>query len=163
MYQTGDKIIYGSSGVCTVVEVSVPPFAGKDERDRLYYKLQPQEGSEIIYTPVNTTVFMRPIMSREEAERLVARIPDIPEEVCSSHSIAMLRQQYDTFFRDHSCETYIRLVKGIYIKGHSGEKLGQTDQRYMKRAEDMLYGELAVALGISPAEVPDYIRKTLDE
>jgi len=163
MYQVGEKIIYGSNGVCTVKDVAVPPFAGKDERDRLYYKLQPEGSSEVIYVPVDTTVFMRPIMSRAEAEALVERMPEIPEEVCTSHSIALLRQQYDSFFCDHSCETYIRLVKGIYMKGQSGKKLGQTDQRYMKRAEDMLYGELAAALEIPAAEVPEYIRRTLEK
>lgn len=163
MFQAGDKIIYGSSGVCTVEEVSVPSFVGKDEKDRLYYKMRPAGSTEVIYAPVDTTVFMRPIMSRAEAEALVARMPDIQEEICTSHSIAMLRQQYDTFFKDHDCETYVQLVKGIYLKGQSGKKLGQTDQRYMKRAEDMLYGELAAALGLEPAEVPDYIRKTLGE
>ena len=38
---------------------------------------------------------------------------------------------------------------------------GQMDQRYMKRAEDVLYGELAAALDIPMEEVPDYIRTTL--
>lgn len=162
MFQPGEKIIYSNSGVCTVEDIAVPPFAGKDEKDRLYYKLRPLGSTETIYVPVDTTVFMRPIMTRAEAEALIARMPAIPEELCTSHSITMLRQQYESILRDHSCETYVGLVKGIYIKGHGGKKLGQTDQRYMKRAEDMLYGELAAALDMAPAEVPDYIRKTLE-
>ena len=162
MFQSGDKIVYGSSGVCEVLEVCVPPFAGKHERDRLYYKLQPVGGTEVIYTPVDTTVFMRPVMTRQEAERLILRLPEIREEVCSSHSITLLRQQYDTLFRSHQCEDYVRLAKGIYLKEHSGKKLGQTDQRYMKRAEDMLNGELAAALDIRPEEVPGYIKKVLE-
>lgn len=163
MFRAGEKIIYGSSGVCTVLEVAVPPFAGKDERDRLYYKLRPAGGSEVIYTPVDTTVFMRAVMSRQEAEELIARLPEIPEEVCSAHSVTLLRQQYDACFRDHSCESYARLAKGIYKKGHEGRKLGQTDQRYMKRAEDLLCGELAAALDMDPAEVPAYIMSKLNE
>lgn len=162
MFQPGDKIIYSSSGVCSVEEVAVPPFAGKNEKDRLYYKLRPVGSSETIYAPVDSPVFMRPIMTREEAEALVARIPSIGEETCSSRSIVMLRQQYEAILKDHSCEGYVALVKGIYMKGHSGKKLGQTDQRYMKRAEDMLYGELAAALDISPEDVPEYIKKTIE-
>ena len=95
-------------------------------------------------------------------DALIARIPEIDECVCSSHSITMLRQQYEEFFKDHNCETYIGLVKGIYSKGASGKKLGQTDQRYMKRAEDTLYGELAVALDLTPAEVPAYIKSVIE-
>ena len=163
MFQAGDKIIYGSSGVCEVLEVGVPPFAGKNERDRQYYKLRPVSSTEVIYTPVDTTVFMRPIITREEAEALIARMPEIDEQVCNNRSITLLRQQYDSFFRSHDCETYVQMVKGIYRKGQEGKKLGQTDQRYMKRAEDMLNGELAAALGIRPDEVPGYIKAALKE
>ena len=162
MFQPGEKIIYGSSGVCAVTEISVPPFAGKNEKDRLYYKLRPLGGTETIYAPVDTAVFMRPIMTRAEAEALVARMPSIPEEQCSSRSITLLRQQYESILRDHSCEAYVALVKGIWLKGCSGKKLGQTDQRYMKRAEDMLYGELAAALDLAPGEVQAYIKKVIE-
>ena len=37
------------------------------------------------------------------------------------------------------------------------KKLGAIDERYMKRAEDLLFGELAVALGIEKHEVQSYI------
>ena len=162
MYAAGDQIIYGGSGVCTIVEICTPNFS-RAEWGKKYYKLRPVYGTETIYAPVDTPTFMRPVMTRQEAEDLIARIPEIQGEICTSHSITNLRQQYDEFFRGHDCETYIRLVKGVYDKGESGKKLGQTDQRYMKRAEDTLHGELAVALGITPDEVPAYIKSVLDE
>ena len=160
MYAVGDKIVYGSSGVCTVVEICTPNFS-REERGRKYYKLRPYYSTETIYAPVDTQAFMRPVMTREEAVAFVARIPEIEEYTIKSHSMTALRQEYEECFREHSCEIYVRLVKGIYMKGASGKKLGQTDQRYMKRAEDTLYGELAVALDISPAEVPAYIKAAL--
>lgn len=161
MYAVGDKIIYGGSGVCVVVEICTPNFS-RNEPDKQYYKLRPVYGTETIYAPLDTPAFMRPVMTRQEAEALVARIPQIEEQVCVSTSVTMLRQQYEEFFRDHNCESYIRLVKGIYSKGQSGKKLGQTDQRYMKRAEETLYSELAVALDIKPAEVPAYIKSVIE-
>ena len=161
MYAVGDKIIYGGTGVCTVVEICTRKFS-RTEPDKQYYKLRPVYGTETIYAPLDTPAFMRPVMTRSEAEALVARIPQIEEQVCTSTSVTMLRQQYEEFFRDHNCESYIRLVKGIYMKGQKSKKLGQTDQRYMKRAEDMLYGELAAALDITPAEVPNYLKKVIE-
>jgi CarD family transcriptional regulator len=161
MYEKGDKIIYGGSGVCTVVEICTPNFS-RAEWGKKYYKLCPVYGTETIYAPVDTKAFMRPVMTRAEADDLISRIPEIDECVCNSHSITMLRQQYEEFFRDHNCETYIGLVKGIYSKGAAGKKLGQTDQRYMKRAEETLYGELAVALDLTPAEVPAYIKSKIE-
>ena len=40
---------------------------------------------------------------------------------------------------------------------------GQMDQRYMKRAEELLYGELSVALGIERDQVVSYIARVLEE
>lgn len=162
MYAVGDKIIYGSSGVCIVEEICTPDFS-REERGRKYYKLRPIYGTETIYAPIDTAAFMRPVMSRQEAEKLIARIPDIEAFVSDSRSVTVVRQQYEELFRGHDCETYIQLVKGIYKKGKNGKKLGQTDQRYMKRAEEVLHGELAVALGITPDQVPEYIRATIEK
>lgn len=161
MYAVGEKIIYGSSGVCVVTEICTPDFS-REERGRKYYKLRPLYGSETIYAPVDTTAFMRRVISPEEANALIARIPDIEEQVCDSHSITMLRQQYEAFFQGHDCEAYIRLIKGVHRKGSGGRKLGQTDQRYMKRAQDVLHGELAAALEMRPEEMPAYIKSILE-
>lgn len=161
MYAVGEKIIYGSSGVCVVAEICTPDFS-REERGRKYYKLRPLYGSETIYAPVDTTAFMRRVISPEEANALIARIPELEAQMCDSHSITMLRQQYEAFFQGHDCEAYIRLIKGVHQKGSGGRKLGQTDQRYMKRAQDVLYGELAAALELRPDEMPDYIKKMLE-
>ena len=60
----------------------------------------------------------------------------------------------------------LRLVRQIYRRTQSARQSrrppSQTDQRYMKRAEDLLYGELAVALGIPREEVVPYIAHRLE-
>lgn len=43
----------------------------------------------------------------------------------------------------------------------NGKKPVQIDQRYMKRAEDFLYGELAVALDIPYESVNAYIEDSV--
>ena len=43
MYQAGDYIVYGTSGVCRVDEVKPSPF--EDEADRQYYTLTPVTGT----------------------------------------------------------------------------------------------------------------------
>lgn len=160
MYAVGDKIIYGSSGVCVVEELCTPNFS-REERGKKYYKLRPVYGSEIIYAPVDTRAFMRPVMTRAEADALIARIPEIEEYTIKSRSMTALRQEYEECFRDHDCESYIRLAKAINTKGVQNKKLGQTDQRYMKRAEDTLCNELAVALELKPNEVAAYLQPVL--
>ena len=73
MYHTGEFIVYGTSGVCEVTAVGQPAFA-RDE-GRLYYTLTPVYGTETIYIPVDSPVFMRPVISREQAEALIESIP----------------------------------------------------------------------------------------
>lgn len=162
VYAVGEKIIYGGNGVCVVTEICTPNFS-RESRGVLYYKLRPVGSSETIYVPVNSKAYMRSVMTRSEAERLIARMPVIEETVCASASITALRQQYEEFFRDHDCEGYVRLMKGVHSKGQSGKRLGQTDQRYLKRAEALLYGELAAALDVPVAEVPGYIQSIINE
>ena len=42
-----------------------------------------------------------------------------------------------------------------------GKKLGLVAERYMKRAEEMLHGELAVALHMTREQVPQFIADEL--
>lgn len=157
MFQVGDRIVYGNSGVCTVAAIEPMDRGGKD-----YYTLQPFFGSEVIYIPVDTQIFMRPALTREEAEELIAQIPCIESEHCADKNFVTMKEHYEKSFNSHECEDLVQLIKGIYDKGQRG-KLGVVDQRYMKRAEDLLYGELAVALEIEREEVLPYIQHVVEE
>ena len=63
------------------------------------------------------------------------------------------------------CRDLIRMTKSIYAKKKDAEsrqkKIGMTDEKYLRRAEDLLYGELAVALGIPRDAVSGYITDRL--
>ena len=161
MYQAGDLIIYGSTGVCEVTSVQPSAFPGED---RLYYTLSPRYGTETIYIPVDSPVFMRRVISREQAETLIGQIPDVRESTLSGDHRAAA-EQYEASLKTHDCTELLRLIKTAYLKTRrsvqSGRKPGQTDQRYLKRAEAQLYGELAVALGIQPDEVRGYIERSV--
>lgn len=62
--------MYSETGVCRVEQIGPPPpFDPKAKRE--YYTLSPMNCRETIYVPVDTQVFMRPILSREAAEELI--------------------------------------------------------------------------------------------
>ena len=75
MFSVGDLIVYSETGVCRVEQIGPPPFDPKAKRE--YYTLSPMNCRETIYVPVDTQVFMRPILSREAAEELIDRLPEI--------------------------------------------------------------------------------------
>ena len=159
-------MVYGSSGVCRVVQIGVLESRAADP-NRQYYTLQPLFESERIYTPVDSGVFMRPAMTKEEAQNLIRQIPEIDGDVCTERNPANLRIHYEASLQSHECRELIRMIKGIRRKTREtekkGRKMGQVDQRYRKKAEGLLHGELAIALGIPREEVEDYIHSALEE
>ncbi len=164
MYQPGDMIIYGSTGVCEVKEITTPDF--EKDKSKLYYALSPVYQDGMIYTPVDTKAFMRPIMTREEVDALIDRIPTIETEVCYNRAPRELQEHYDQYLKSHSCEDLLGLAMSIYTKREDllsqRRKFGAVDERYMKRAEDLLDGEFAVALGIEKNQVGAYITARVD-
>lgn len=159
VFQVGDYIIYGTRGVCRIKEIGTLDFSGA--REKLYYTLAPcyVEGSTI-YAPVEAAgIVMRPIMSRDEALALIDSIPDIPElwvqdERGREHA-------YKEAIR--SCDNYelVRIIKTIYQRGRSrmaaGKKATVSDNKYFKIAEENLYGEMALSLGMDREEAKQFV------
>lgn len=168
MFEIGELIVYGGTGVCKIADITAPGLNPAD-KGQLYYKLEPLYSQGIIYAPVNNSkVFSRRVISKDEAQRMIDDvIPSIHAQAFHSSSVQMLNEHYAQFFSSHDCEGLIELIMSIYAKKQNAEaqrrKFGQVDERYMKRAEDLLYGEFAVALGIERSEVPDYIASCLGE
>ena len=74
MFQIGDYIVYGTSGVCRVEKIG-PVDLPDVSKDKLYYTLSPvRNPGGHIYTPVdNQRVVMRPILTEDETEQLIDR------------------------------------------------------------------------------------------
>lgn len=161
MFEKGSLMVYDTTGVCRVEDIGVPEGLPVAREGREYYKLTPVFGSGTIYIPVDTKVFMRPVISRQEAERLIRKIPEIRENLCESKNQKVLEDHYKESLMTHDCEDLIQLIKTVYMKKKNleriGKKAGKTDTQYMKRAKALLHEELSVALGIPVDEVEDYI------
>lgn len=165
MYEVGTLLVYGNTGVCRITGVTTLDRPGIDRNER-YYVMEPLYQNSVIYTPVEgNKVFMRPVITREEADRLIDMIPEIRAEACSLHSPQQLSEHYQTVLQTHCCADLIELTMSIYQKRRSAEeqksRFGYTDSKYMKRAEELLFGEFAVALGIPREEVPAYIAERI--
>ena len=158
MYQTGDLLIYGSTGVCRVLSIDRrQDYVDGIKQDKLYYQLKPLHQGGVIYTPVdNSKVVMRPVISREEAEALIDTIP----------TLQPLTQLYQANLRQHSCRSLLQLTMSIHAKQAQAEaqkrRLGMVDERFMKQAEQLLYGELSAALDIPYDEVQPYIASRME-
>lgn len=167
MFNTGDLIIYGSTGVCRVEAIS-PRKTEKNGSEQLFYSLKPLYSECKITAPVDSDkLFMRPIISKEQAEKLIDELPEIQAEAYHSRVLRELSEHYETLLRSHSCEDLFEMTMSIYAKRKHLEeqkkKFGAVDERFMKRAEELLFGELAAALEIPRELVPAYIAGRLGE
>lgn len=166
MFKENQLVMYGATGVCRVEKIGRPEFSA-DGEDQIYYFLKPVYQNGMIYAPVdNENISIRPIISKEEATRLLDDIDDIEGKVYKSGSMQQLAQHYQNIIDSHDAEDLLGLAKSIYIKKlqaqRANKKLGQIDNRFMKRVEDLLFGEFAAALGTEREKIEEYVHKKLE-
>jgi CarD family transcriptional regulator len=167
MLNIGDLVVYGNNGVCKISDITKRARWGTESASP-YYVMTPLYQNCTIFSPVNANkVFMRPIITRKEADRLINMIPAIQVEDYNNQSLNRLAEHYRAFFETHDCAELLKLCMSIYAKKkrmeQQGRKFGAVDEKYMKRAEDLLFGELAAALDIEKEQVRGYIKKRIHE
>ena len=164
MYQVGEKIIYGSNGVCLIEEIKMI-MAPKSDEEKAYYIIKPMFQECRISVPVDTKMFMRPIISEEEALALIESVPTVEAKPYYNTALRQLQDYYEKRIASRSCEELVALTLSIYRKREEmlsqKRKFGAIDERYMKRAEDLLFGELSVVLGISKGDVRARVQEKL--
>jgi len=164
MYKVGDMILYGRTGVCVVEEIQEKLLKGERE-PQSFYCLRPLYQSCSITIPVTSKAFSRPIISREEAEKLIASLPELEAEPYQNRNLNQLREHYRLIIERYDCTELAKLCISVYRKRFEAEalrrKLGAVDERFLREAEELLYGELAAALEIERNQVQGYIDEVL--
>ena len=170
MYKIGDLIVYeGSSNVCRVSDITK---LDQGDQDRLYYVLRPLHEDCVIYNPVdNTTALMRPVISHAEAERLIDMIPEMEaggagaQEASNFQEAKQIAQHYESVIKARDCAGLMKLTMSIYekkqVRAKNDRGIGSVEASAMRRAEEMLFGELSVALDIPRDHVRNYIETRL--
>ena len=153
VFEIGEQVVCGNKGVCTVENISTLDIGGVDKQ-RKYYILKPRyQAGSTVYVPVDAAEgSMRRVLSREEADRLIDAIPQLPLIDIANDKLS--EQTYK--------EEWVRVIKTIYQRREkrlqAGRKVTAVDARYIHLAQENLYGELAVALNLDREDVEAYIR-----
>lgn len=164
MFSVGEYIVYGVEGVCRVEEAGKLKVAGLD-KNRAYYRLRPYYHDGTIYTPVDGKAVMRPVLTREELERLLPRLPELELLGDVPPDSRAAGEYYRAILSGHDCVALLRLCKTLHAKQNSQTAshrgVNSTELRSWRMAEEMLYGEFGFALGLPPAQVRNYLREKL--
>ena len=166
MFEIGEYIVYGNTGVCKVEEVKKMPVPGT-KNERLYYTLEPvyDKGCRL-FTPVdNQKVKMRPVLTIKEADELIGRIKEIDTLWIKDEKS---REQMDKdAIRTCNCEELVKIIKTLYLRKKArlaaGKKVTSSDAKYLHLAEESLYGELSLVMGIPKKEMEAFIYSKVKE
>lgn len=163
MFGIGEYVVYGNNGVCKITDIGPLYPAGDDEETIDYYTMVPCyiKDSEVS-TPVNNTrVVIRAIMTKDEATRFVEGFEKVDLLVVDEEKKRELIYKQTLL----SCDPYkiagmLRGIgKRIVARKAEGKKVTSSDAKYYRMAEDSLYGELAISLGIEKDDVKRLVEK----
>lgn len=160
MYKIGEFVVYGNEGVCEIENISELDIPGIN-KNKDYYILKPMHENGMVYAPVDTSVFMRPIITSDEIQNIINEVPYIDELDCNLKNAKMLQDHYKKLLSTHQCVDLLTLVLSINEKqaelAKNGKKLGQIEERYLKAAKSLLEDEFSLALNIPKEEVEAYV------
>lgn len=159
MFKINDYIMYGTTGVCQVSDITKEVIGGFELKE--YYVLTPiYTNNTIIKVPIdNNKIPMRKIMSKED-------ISNIIKVISNKDSLWVMDERkrgeaFKSILKSGECEELMTLVKSIYEcknnKNKIGTKVSKNDIEIMQMAEKLINEEFATILNISVDEVPSYI------
>ena len=163
MYKIGDNIVYGSSGVMTVVDIKDDDITGET---KTYYLLREygRASSSVTFVPQDNErliSLMHPVLTREEALGAF-------DEACAMADIAWIpegrtrAESYKSIVKNANRAEILAMIRTIHKTGLSRVAIGKknfiADENVMNRAEAILALEFSISLGVSEAEVREIIK-----
>lgn len=160
MFKEGEFVVYKRE-VCKIIEIKKNHLNNKD-----YYIMVPiNDDSLKINVPVeNKLGNIRPLLKREEVERLIKIIPSI---AAIDSPNKLIENEYRTLIHDNTHESLIKIIKTTYLRNKersdNKRKIGDKDDHYFKLAERYLYNELAIILNMSFEETKEFIIREVEK
>lgn len=164
MYQVGEKVVYGSHGVCTIAELEIKSI---DRQKVQYYVLEPMEqpGARY-YVPTEkpaAVAKLSPLLSRHELDHILLdrTIPDgtwIKDE-------NQRKQYYRDLIGSSNRVAILAMIRAL--RAHKSEQLAQgrkfhlCDENFLRDAEKLLCFEVAVVLDLPLSDAAQYMEKYL--
>lgn len=158
-----EMVVHWSGKVCRVLDVTVMDLMDKKQE---YYVLQPvREDKERIYVPtVKVKEALRPLISRENALKLIEELPEIPAMKIKDERTR--EKEYKIAFYSGNYRDMVMMVKELYqrrsARAKTGKKPISRDQTQMSFVETAFEEEMAFALGIDKATVKEFIAEKLN-
>lgn len=164
MYQTGEQVLYGIHGVCTIMETEIRTV---DRKKVEYYVLVPndQPGARYYVPTQNQAAVskMRPLISKQELNELLQSEMDADSAWIEDEN--RRKQRYRELIAAGDRRELLQMIQALRVKKQSlqdsGRKFHQCDENFLRDAQKLLDSEFAHVLHIPQEEVGDYVRSLL--
>lgn len=157
MFQVGDKIVHPMHGAGVIDSIVTKKVNGVV---REYYIMKLPMGGMLVMIPTQNSeeIGVRPIIGPDEADRVIAAIPDIEVDMTANWN-----QRYrENMLRLKSGDLteVARVVKGL-VQRDGSRGLSNGERKMLHSAKQILISELVLSQCCSYEEMEDRINKAL--
>lgn len=164
MYQQGDRILYGSHGVCEIVGRETRRV---DRKNVEYFALEPvsQLGTRYYVPTGNSAALakMRPILDADALHALL-HSEEVRQDVWIDDE-AQRKLRYRELLNDVDRTELLCMIRSLYIHKQEltarGRKFHLSDETFLRNAEALLGSEFSVVLGIEQGQIGEFLRSIL--
>ena len=164
MFEIGTLVIYGSEGVCKILDVELKAFFNSNELKE-YYVLEPQDNKQSkLFVPVdgeNVHKKMQPMLSYEEIVELINDDTEIEWIVDNKQR----SKYYTEVFKKYDRRMIIALARCLYgIKNGkllNIKRLFSIDEEMLKKITQALFIEFSYVMKIEQEQVLPFINKEI--
>ena len=157
MFQVGDKIVHQMHGA-GVIDSIVSKKVNGVVRD--YYILKLPVGGMLVMIPTEHTeeIGVRPVVDRDEADRLIAAMPDIEVDMTQNWN----RRYRENMLRIKSGDLMevARVVKGLMLRDEN-RGLSTGERKMLHSAKQILISELVLSQDASYEDVEKRINTAM--
>lgn len=165
MFKVNDVIIYGSQGVCEIVDIEEKSIGGAKKE---YFILKPvREQGSTIYAPTDNAHVLKKMRRLLTVSQINSLIDSMPNEKTLWISDANERKLcYKNLLLSGDPSALIQMIKAIYAhkkeREAEGKRLHVMDEHFFKDAEQILYNEFQYVLKLSTKDqLMNYILERL--
>ena len=166
MFNKGDTVLYGSSGVCRVEGTKQQELY---DITMEYLVLKPvYDENSTVFVPIRNEELMSkitPVLSEKQVYEFIDNIPN--EKTLWIDDDKQRKQLYQDIINRYDRKQLVQIIKTLYLhktaQQKKGRKLHQCDEQILRQAEKLLYSEFAVSLNIPIDDILPLITKQIEK
>jgi len=162
MYNVGERVVYGLGGVMEIIDLRDVDLGDASRKYYVLREIDSFSSSETLIPVDNAelTAQMRPLLTREEIVNVIRVAKDSPDAEWISDNRAR-SEHFKRVILSGDRVALMLMIRSIVDAGKrrasEGKKNFISDENAMRRAERLLYSEIATVMGIGISEVPAFI------